>query len=81
MDWGEFSDLVSGLTEQTPLIRLAQVRTERDRERIKNFTTSERRIYNEWQTRKAKEKTRKEVEAFQSDLSSAFSEMFGVKNE
>lgn len=49
MAWDEFCTLLSGLNENTPLVKMAQVRKERDPEVIKNFTEEQKRINAEWQ--------------------------------
>lgn len=54
MKWNEFASLLSGLSPDSPLGRLVQIRTETDKEVIKNFTSHQRKIYNEWQMRKLK---------------------------
>ena len=54
MKWNEFASLLSGLSPDSPLGRLVQIRTEIDKEVIKNFTSHQRKIYNEWQTKRLK---------------------------
>lgn len=54
MKWNEFASLLSGLSPDSPLGRLVQIRTETDKKVIKNFTSHQRKIYNEWQMRKLK---------------------------
>jgi hypothetical protein len=49
MAWDEFCTLLSGLNENTPLVKMAQVRKERDPEVLKTFTEEQRRINAEWQ--------------------------------
>ena len=38
MGWDEFADLLSGLNDETPLVKVAMIRTETDRERIRAMT-------------------------------------------
>lgn len=52
--WNEFVSLLSGISPDSPLGRLVQIRTETDSKVIKNFNSHQRRIYNEWQTKKLK---------------------------
>ena len=54
MKWNEFASLLSGLSPDSPLGRLVQIRTETDKKVIKNFTSHQRKIYNEWQTKRLK---------------------------
>ena len=77
MSWDEFSDLIGGLTEQTSLVRIAQIRTESDPNRLKEFTPEHRAIRNEWQRRRALNKPKEETVAFLSDMEEAFARMFG----
>ena len=44
MSWDEFSDLLSGLNESTPLVRVAQIRTTTDKDVIKEMTPEQRRM-------------------------------------
>lgn len=48
MSWDEFSSLISGLNEQTPLGNYVRIRSETDASVIKDFTKAERKIYNDW---------------------------------
>ena len=48
MSWDEFVTLLAGLNGDTPLGRIVSIRSEKDRERIKQFTPEEKRIRNEW---------------------------------
>lgn len=48
MSWDEFATLLSGLNTETPLGRTVAIRSEKDKEKIKNFSPEERRIRNEW---------------------------------
>lgn len=77
MTWDEFSDLLGGLNEQTPLVKVAQIRTEMDPEAIKGFSPAQRAMRSEWQRRKALGKPKGEVDAFLRDMKTALSNMFG----
>ena len=48
MEWGEFSSLLAGLNGDTPLGNIVRIRSEKNPENLKNFTTEERRIRSEW---------------------------------
>lgn len=54
MQWGEFCTLLTGLTTDTPLGHVVDVRSTTDKERIKNMSASDRRIRAEWQARQVK---------------------------
>ena len=77
MAWGEFADLLSGLNETTPLVRVAQIRTESDPERLKAFTPEQRAMRAEWQRRKALSRPQAETDAFLSQVQGTLREMFG----
>ena len=48
MTWDEFTTLLSGLNGETPLGHIVSIRSENDKDRIKNFSKEEKRIRNEW---------------------------------
>lgn len=48
MSWGEFSTLLAGLNGDTPLGHIVSIRSEKNRDRIKNFTAAEKKIRNDW---------------------------------
>jgi len=53
MSWDEFSTLLSGLDENTPLGKVVAIRSEKDQKRIKYFTPEQKRIRREWAKRNA----------------------------
>ena len=75
MPWDEFRDLVAGLTEATPLARVAQIRTERDPEALKAFTPEQRRMRAEWQRRRAMERPQSDVDSFIAAMQGTFRTM------
>lgn len=76
MTWDEFCDLLSGLTENTPLVRVAQIRTERDPEAIDQFTAEQRAMRSEWQRKQALAKPQSETDDFITSIQSTFQKMF-----
>lgn len=78
MTWDEFTTLLSGILPETPLGYIVSIRSENDREKLKNFTPEQRRIRNAWRMRNAKEQqwTAKDatqaVAEFQKIIQSAF---------
>lgn len=48
MTWDEFSSLLRGLNADTPLGNLVQIRSETNPEILKNFSSSQQKIRNEW---------------------------------
>lgn len=77
MGWDEFSDLVSGLNEDTPLVRVAQVRTESDAERVRELSADQRRMRSEWQRRRAAARSNEDVAGFLSAMQRAFENLYG----
>lgn len=55
--WDEFRSLLAGIAPDTPLGRMVAIRAETDKNVIKNFTHDQKRIYDEWQNRKAETMT------------------------
>lgn len=51
MSWDEFSTLLAGLNGDTPLGHIVSIRSETDKERLKQFTPAERKIRNDWRAR------------------------------
>lgn len=56
MDWVEFRAKLIGLSGDTPLGRIIQIRSETDPEILKSYTSEMKRIRDEWLNKQAKEK-------------------------
>lgn len=54
MTWAEFSTLLSGLMPDTPLGNMVSIRSEDDKEVLKEFNQEQHRIRREWRNRNAK---------------------------
>lgn len=65
MTWDEFCVLLSGIMPETPLGRIVSIRSEKNAKIIHNFTKEEKRIYLDWQKRKAKQR---DSSSYQQDL-------------
>lgn len=55
MKWDEFCSLLRGLSADSPLGRIVQIRTENDPEILKHFTKHQRKIRSDWRNRTAKQ--------------------------
>ena len=77
MTWDEFTDLLSGLPAESPLGRMVQIRLENDENVIKNFTSSQRRIRNEWRSRQAKAVSAEDTAVFLEQMKQMFISMAG----
>lgn len=51
MSWGEFCTLLSGLSADTPLGNVVQIRSEEDNEKLESFTREQHAIRNKWRER------------------------------
>lgn len=63
MKWREFSYYIAGLDSESPLGRIINIRAEDDPEILKEFSPAQRRIRNEWRTKKAKQMPKEQAEA------------------
>ena len=79
LSYSDWSQLVSGLMDDTPLGRIVTIRCETDKERIKRFTPHEKAIRTEWARFKAgqklkasKESQMKDIEIIQNMIRQAF---------
>lgn len=51
MPWSEFCTLLSGIMPETPLGQIVTIRSEEDKDMLKNFNKDQHRIRNEWRNR------------------------------
>lgn len=54
MRWDEFVDLLAGIGPETALGRVVSIRTETDKNVIKGFSQSQKKMHDEWQKRNVK---------------------------
>ena len=73
MSWVEFTTLLAGLDETTPLGKIVAIRSENDKDILKRLTKDQHRIRNEWRakhspavpsTKKAKADYNQAIEGF-----------------
>ena len=72
MKWDEFQSLLVGISPDTALGRVVSIRSETNREHLKHFSKEQRRIRNEWLSRRAKKVTPASRDAFLEDIKNAF---------
>ena len=77
MKWKEFRALMIGLAPETPLGRMISIRSETDKDVLKNFTSAQKRINSEWQKRIAKNKKETDTKMFLDVMKNAFIAMAG----
>ena len=56
MKWAELSALIAGIGPDTPLGRIVSIRAESDKDRIKEFTPDQKRIWSAWRKKLAGQK-------------------------
>lgn len=62
MPWDEFCSYLAGIMPDTPLGNIIQIRSEEDKNVLKNFTPDQKRIRSEWRSRTAQNMDKKEAE-------------------
>ena len=75
MTWAEFTSLLRGLGEHSPLARVVQIRLENDPDMLKHFTPNQHRMRNEWQSKHKIRRSEQELSAFLHEIQSAFAAM------
>ncbi len=79
MSWGEFTTLLSGIMPETPLGQIVTIRSENDKDMLKNFNAAQHKIRNEWRSRmnkmvaSDKKEAAKQVANFQQAMKAVFS--------
>lgn len=51
MPWSEFCTLLAGIMPKTPLGEIVSIRSEEDKDMLKNFTKEQHKIRNDWRNR------------------------------
>lgn len=51
MSWSEFCTLLTGIMPETPLGQIVSIRSEENKDILKNFTKEQHKIRNEWRNR------------------------------
>lgn len=74
MTWDEFKSLLVGLSPDTPLGNLIQIRSEDDPKMLEHFTSAQRRIREEWRRKHTHVNTDEEAHRqFLSQIQAMFS--------
>ena len=77
MSWDEFCTLLAGLMADTPLGQVVTIRSEDDKEVLKNFTKEQHEIRRSWVNRRmacmSKEEAEQQVRNIQQAFKAAFS--------
>lgn len=80
MKWDEFSALLSGINHNTALGRVIAIRSETDKEVLKEFTPEMRKMRAEWLNINAKKVSIEERDRFLESMKNAFIGMAGGTN-
>lgn len=77
MSWAEFCTLLAGIMPKTPLGQVISIRSEENKDILKNFTPDQHRIRNEWRSRQIDTMTDDEKEVKVKELENIFAKAFG----
>ena len=77
MDWAELCSDISGLMHDTPLGNIVEIRSEDDKERLKNFTQEQKNIRWKYRMKMAQNVDKEEYKKVITDLQKMFKEMAG----
>ena len=79
ISWSEVKMLVGGLLSDTPLGNIIQIRSENDKEALKNFTPEMHKIRIEWRNKQAKDKLKdeKQLDQIFTNMEKMLEVMFG----
>ena len=82
MKYSDWAKLVSGLMDDTPLGRIVQIRSEKDKEILKNYTPEQRRIRAEWASfrgSRCPSMSKEDARVQMAQLERTIASMFGEK--
>ena len=78
MSWSEFCTLLTGIMPETPLGQIVSIRSEEDKEMLKNYTKEQHKIRNDWRNRvnpirdMSEEEKEEEIKRVQEIFAKAF---------
>lgn len=75
--YAEWESFMVGLLPDSPLGKVISIRSEKDTQRIREFTKDERRIYDEWQSFRMKQISEEEEQKMMRNLERMIASMFG----
>ena len=77
LSWAELCSDISGLMGETPLGNIVQIRSEDDKERLKNFTHEQKNIRWEYRNKMAQKMDKEEFKKVIAEFQKMFKEMAG----
>lgn len=81
MSWSEFSTLLAGIMPETPLGQVISIRSENDKDTLKNFNSAQHKMRNDWRSRMSKKvvldskAAARQVANFQQAMKAVFSKL------
>ena len=81
MHWSEFRALLSGLSAESALRRIVEIRAETDRDRMKHWTKSMKAENIRWKMKRAHRKTQDDTNAFLNEIKTALISRAGISQE
>lgn len=72
MKWDEFASLLNGLSSDSPLGRIVQIRLENDKNVLKHFTPHQRKIRSEWRSRNVKHMSEQDYDTVMEQYKNVF---------
>ncbi|MBS5661936.1 MAG: hypothetical protein KHW79_11780 [Clostridiales bacterium] len=77
LHYSDWSKMVSGLMEDTPLGRIVSIRSEKDSDVIRKFTPEQKRIRNEWMNFRLQQQTNEnDIKQSMKNLQTMLANMF-----
>ncbi|WP_242834300.1 Gp15 family bacteriophage protein [Clostridium pasteurianum] len=77
MSWSEFCTLLAGIMPKTPLGQIVAIRSEEDKDMLKNFTAEQNHIRDEWRNRQIDDMTEEEKQNSIKEVQELFAKAFG----
>lgn len=68
LTWGELSSYIEGINSDTPLGQIISIRSESNKEKLKNFTPEQHRIRNEYRSKMIRKAPKISDEEFKKQL-------------
>ena len=75
VSWDKFQSLLSGLSPDTALGRVVAIRSETDKDILKNYSPEQKKIYDEWRNRQAENVSEERFEREMEELERMFAAM------
>lgn len=81
MKWGELSSYISGIMQDTPLGNIVGIRSETDKEVIKQMTSAQKEIRRQWRNEQAGKISEDEMKQILEGMKKSLISIAGGKDE